>query len=291
MPIEPVRPTCSGRLVRHAAPSPDVRARPASPSASTPKNASKAGTRLVHQHPQPVHRAVPAARARASRSASPADCRRCRKPQRLSAGPPRSRSSGGAPFIPALVVWTTSAAPVAARRPILRATLSFDARCGARAAASCSARLRVRLRMRISAAPRSCSANRRPAPRRRRPAAPSLLPRTHVWPQALAQRFREARGVGVAAFDPAVGMEDQQVDRARGARGEVAIVADRESRFLVRNGDVHAPETRPSSGPRTTEEKSSGRTANGTNAPSMPHLLPARSRAGAARTPGRRASP
>ena len=98
-----------------------------------------------------------------------------------------------------------------------------------------------RLRRWICAAPRSSSA--RTAPRAAPPAPSSTTVLPFSAAHALAQGFRQADRVGVAAFDPAVCVKDQQIGRARRLRGGIAAMRQGEGRFLVRHRDIDAAKT------------------------------------------------
>ena len=138
--------------------------------------------------------------------------------------------------------------------------------------------------------PRPSTSSARTAPRAAPPAPSSTTVLPSSSPIASRRRFRKAHRVGVAAFDPAIGMKDQKIGRARRLGRGIAVMRQGEGRFLVRHRDIDAAKP----GLRRLIDHAwrnpRGRTASGTSAPSMLHVRSANSHAAPATANARSAS-
>ena len=174
----------------------------------------------MHQHAQPVDGLMAARRGALSARPFPAGCRRCRRSRRLSAAHRRKiQRSGGCLSFRRWWDEQTSAAPCAAFDQSSRRAghwLHVRRQRRGELIAPCP---RLRLTIRISAGAQSVQRHDRGARRAARAQnAQRRFPFSAAGARSSRSDARKAGRVGIAPFDPAIVVEDQQIDGAGRAR-------------------------------------------------------------------------
>ena len=183
-------------------------------------------------------------------------------------------SSDGAPFMPALVALHNKRRARRGLRPVQSSnTVSFGAMCGdkrrgqlvgaAAAAIDDADFARAQIVQRHDRGARRTAGAQEDSD-----FSASARPRRDFRARMRPDRCASVLRPSIRA----VVVKDQQIDRARRARRQIAVMAEREGRFLVRHRDADALEAGLHQAADDGREILRAAPASGTSAPSMPML-------------------